>query len=76
MLGTSEVVRALIAANPMVRITEDRVRWVLRRGLVSGICSVAGRLVWTHDDVIALAQQLGVVAPEFTDVSRNPVAVT
>ena len=72
MLGTRDVVRALAEANPGAGVTEDRVRWVLRRGLLPSLGRVAGRLVWSHDDVQKLAEILELSPPAFA--SRQPVA--
>ncbi len=64
MLGTRDVVRALAKANPEAVVTEDRIRWVLRRGLIPDLNRVGGRLVWTADDVRLLAERLDLEAPD------------
>jgi predicted ThiF/HesA family dinucleotide-utilizing enzyme len=75
MIATQEVIRDLIKANPGADITEDRVRWVKRRGLVTPE-TFAGRLAWSRADVLALAQALDLVAPAVDERASDPVAAT
>ena len=70
MLGTSDVVRVLVRANPESNLTEDRVRWVLRRGRIPPLSRVAGRFVWSPTDIAALAAALGLVIPDLDDEQR------
>ena len=51
MHGTNDVVRVVAAANPEAGVTEDRIRRVLRRGLIPTVRLVAGRLLWARGDI-------------------------
>lgn len=66
MFATKAAIEALRKSNPLVTISEDRVRHVIRRGLVAPR-SFAGRLAWSATDVAALAAALGLVPPRLDD---------
>ena len=70
MIGTRDVVRALARANPEAKVTEDRIRWVLRRGLIPSLDRVGGRLVWTVEEVRQLAEHLDLESPVFDEGRR------
>lgn len=58
MLSTREVLAALRRANPSKSITEDRIRHELRSGRVPRPPTFAGRLMWSEEDLAALASAL------------------
>ena len=64
MQSTLDVVRALARANPAANLSEDRVRRVLRKGLIQPSCRVGGRFVWSSEDVAALARHLNLQVPD------------
>lgn len=59
MRSTKQTVALLARANPRESVTEDRIRQALRRGVVAAPALIAGRFVWTKDDVTSLAGALG-----------------
>ncbi len=63
MKTTRQVIRILAAANPQHAPTEERIRHALRRGAVSPPPLFAGRLAWRREDIIVLADVLGLVCP-------------
>jgi len=71
MRGTRDVFRALVRANPGRDVTEDQIRWALRRGLIQDPERIAGRLVWSDADVVALASVLGVAVPETDSIAHR-----
>jgi len=73
MFSTLEVIRQARDSNPGASITEDRVRYAIRRGLVEPTM-FAGRLAWSEDDVVKLAKALNIAVPADMEVSRRFVA--
>ncbi len=63
MLSTREVIAALSAANPASPLSEERVRRAIRIGTIEPPASVAGRFIWGDQDVVALANALGLDIP-------------
>ncbi len=63
MLSTRAVLRLLREINPDSRLTEERIRRVLRRGDISYPEEFAGRLAWSMADVLRLAEALGLDPP-------------
>lgn len=68
MFSTADSIRLLRAANPGKRVTEDKVRHVLRRGCGPTPKSFSGRLVWSREDVGTLALALGLLAPALESI--------
>ena len=63
MITTRDVIRALRRANPEAHVTDDRVRSAIRRERCSAPQVVAGRYLWSADDMRSLAAALGLRAP-------------
>ena len=63
MFSTREALDALRRANPQGHISEERVRRALRTGRISPPSTVAGRFVWSRQDLVALAEALDVQPP-------------
>ncbi len=63
MFTTPEAVRLLKAANPSRPVSEDRVRHALRSGTATAPPRVGRALVWRAEDLVRLAEALGLRAP-------------
>jgi len=63
MQTTKQVLSALRRANPERRVTEDLIRSAIRREVVAAPQLVAGRFLWTPDDVARLADALALWRP-------------
>jgi len=69
MYSTRQVLRALRQVNPGALVTEDRLRHALRRDRVPAPPKVAGRYVWSADDVERLCDSWRLTIPE--SISSN-----
>ncbi len=70
LMTTSEVLALLRRANPGTLITEDRVRHLIRRGVLNPPSLFGGRYAWTDAELTALAKALGYNSPS-PDSSTN-----
>ncbi len=63
MLTTRGILVALGLANPDADVTEDRLRSLIRRGVIPTPQIVAGRYIWRPEEVVEAAEALGLRAP-------------
>jgi hypothetical protein len=73
MVTTRELLALLRVDAPQAGVTEDRIRHVIRLGLIPRPRLLAGRMIWSREDIARLMKALGLPAPssstEPTDVN-------
>ena len=74
MFTTRTTIALIRTANPDTRITEDQVRSFIRRGVVGTPTTVAGRYLWQLDEVLALAEALGLNPPTHKALQKEAVS--
>ena len=74
MHSTREVLRLLRSVNPGKEVTEDRIRRALRRGDIPPPDEFAGRLAWSSDDLLLLADALELTRPDLDEAGEAEVA--
>ena len=68
MFSTREVLGLLTEANPTERVDEERIRRAIRTGTVMAPSTVAGRYVWSKQDLVLLAQATRLQVPDLPGI--------
>jgi len=63
MYSTRQVLAILQQANLGARVTEERLRRILRNGVIPFPSTVAGRLLWQVREIKAAAEALSLTVP-------------
>ena len=62
--STTDVLRLLQRENPNAQLTEGKIRFVIRKGILRPSLTLGGAYVWNDAEINALAKALGVPSPE------------